>query len=159
MAAPTPVTRQDPTGIMLREGYQSFIACALNPSIGFFEKEVQPAGWDGDEFVDITTMHNDEVTTKYPRGLKSVTDKSGTAAYDPAVLESIRSLINVNTTWTTTFPDGSTQSVYAALKVFQPQAMSRGNHPEAQFTIVATNIDSANSFAEAIPVIVSVSGT
>lgn len=159
MAAPTPTARSTPAGIMLRDGFSTLLTCALDADIEFWEKEVQPIGFDGGDPVDQTTMHNTTVRTKAPRTLIDVTEATVTAAYDPVMLDRILTLLNVATTWTITHPDGSTWAFYGYLRVAQPQAHTEGNQPEMNINIEPTNTDAANSFAEAVPVVASVAGT
>ena len=63
MAAPTIGTKPTPTGVPLRDGQWTHISFAADETVGFWEKTVQPFGFDGGEPVDQTTMHNEEVLT------------------------------------------------------------------------------------------------
>jgi hypothetical protein len=159
MAAPSATARQDPAGIKLKDGHRSFITFARFPAVKFWEKTVEPFGLDGGEAVDQTTMHNDDWVTKAPQQLKDTTNSSGTAAYDPAVLDQIGQMINEPDTITYTFLDGSTWAIYGYLKSFTPSALTRGQQPEANFEIVHTNIDHANDDVETGAVAVSVAGS
>lgn len=159
MAAPVPTARQTPTGILLRDGHSTLLTCALDPDINFWEKEVQPIGFDGGDAVDQTTMHNVQVRTKAPRTLIDVTESTVTAGYDPNILDQILAVLNVATTWTIKHPDGSTWAFFGYLRVAQPQSHTEGSQPEIQINIEPTNTDPANSFVEAVPVVNSVEGT
>jgi hypothetical protein len=150
MAAPTPTARGTPSGIKLKDGYQSLITFAASTTISLWEKTVQPPGLDGGDPVVQRTMA--------PRALITMTPHTFTAAYDPAVYSSILSLLNVETTVTVTFKDGSTLAFYGFLQKFEPAAMSEGTQPEATVTICPTNFDYVNK-VEAAPVLTSVSGT
>lgn len=156
MAAPVATTRQTPSGIPLKSGHPTKITIALDPDISFWEVEVTPAGVDGGEFIDQTTMFNVTVVTKAEGDLVDITQSSGTAAYDPAVYSQIMSVINKPTTITERFKDGSTRAYFGYLRSFTPQSHTRGQQPRAAFTIEATNWDGT---AEQIPVVVSVAGT
>lgn len=158
MAAPTPTARGTPSGIKLKDGYQSLITFAASTTISLWEKTVTPPGLDGGEPVVQTTMHNTQWRTMAPRALITMTPHTFTAAYDPAVYSSILSLLNVETTVTVTFKDGSTLAFYGFLQKFEPAAMSEGTQPEATVTICPTNFDYVNK-VEAAPVLTSVSGT
>ena len=158
MAAPVPTVRQSPGGIKLDDGYQTLVTFASDPDIEFWEKTVQPPGIDGGDAIDTTTMHIDEWRTMAARALKTLTESSLTVAYDPILYTSILALINVETTITITFPDGSTLAFYGFLRSFEPSEMSEGEQPEATVNITPTNFDPVN-FVEADPVLTNVPGT
>lgn len=158
MAAPTPTTRSTPVGIKLDDGFSSKITFAADPDISFWEKTLQPPGVDGGDAVETTTMHNVTYRTMGPRQLKTLTNSSSVVAYDPAVLTQIIALINVRTTITVTFPDGSTWAYYGFLKSFEPSDLQEGEQPEATVEIVPTNFDPTNK-VEAGPALASVAGT
>ena len=141
MSAPTPVVRQTPVGEKLKDGYQSLIAFAADPDISIWEKTVQPPGLDGGDPVDNTTMHNTSLRTSAPRGLKTMTNSQMTVAYDPQCLLQLLALINVETTITVAFPDGSAWSFYGFLQSFEPAENEEGTQPEATCVIVPTNTD------------------
>jgi hypothetical protein len=158
MAAPTPTTRVSPTGIKLKDGYQTLVTIALDTNIEFWEKAVTPPGMDGMDKIDQTTMHNIRWRTCAPRSLVTLTDAPMTVAYDPQVYTSVLAVLNVETTITERFPDGSTLAYYGFLQKFEPQELTEGAQPEATITIVPTNFDPVNK-VEAAPVLTSVAGT
>ena len=158
MTAPAATSRTTPGGIPLFDGFSTKITLASDPDISFWEKNVQPPALDGGDAIDITTMHNVLWRTKNPRVLIDMGDIQATAAYDPACYTQIQSVLNVSTTITVTFPDGSTIAVYGYLKSFTPSDHTEGNRPEAAIVIVVTNYDHA-AHAEAGPTVVSVAGT
>lgn len=158
MAAPTPTTRVAPGGIKLDDGFSTVITIALDTDISFWEKTVQPAGIDGGDAIETSTMHNVTWRTMAPRSLKTLTEMSVTAAYDPDLYNQILECINVETTITVEFPDGSTLAFYGFVKSFEPADLSEGEFPEATITIVPTNFDPVNR-VEAAPVLTSVAGT
>lgn len=155
---PSTTTRQTPSGIKLDDGFSTKIAPAADPDVSFWEKTVQPPGIDGGDAIDTTTMHNITWRTMAPRALKTLTECSVTAAYDPNLYNSILSLINLETSWTVRFPDGSTLDFFGFLKNFEPQEHQEGEQPEANITIVPTNQDPTTG-AEAAPVLTNVAGT
>jgi len=159
MAAPAPTARATPGGIALRDGHSTLLTCALDDDIEFWEKEVQPIGFDGGDAVDTTTMHNTTVRTKASRTLIDVTEATTNAAYDPGVLDSILAILNVETTWTITFPDGSTWAFFGYLRVANPQSVAEGAQPEIAINIQPTNTDPANGWVEAVPFLTNVAGT
>jgi hypothetical protein len=158
MAAPAATVRSDPTGRMLEDGYRSLITFAADTNIELWEKSVTPPGIDGGDAVDITTMHNDTVRTKAPRSLKDYTDATAVCAYDPSAYTALQALINVRTTVTVTFPDGSTLAFFGFLRSAEFGDLVEGEHPEVTVTITPTNWDYTND-VEAAPVLTSVSGT
>jgi len=135
----TTTARVTPTGLKLTDGYQTLIAFASAPGVNFWEKSVKPAGIDGGDAIDITTMHNTVFRTSAPRSLKTLTPLQVTVAYDPEVLDSILDLINVVQWITCHFPDGSTYDFVGFLKSIDPAALVEGTQPEATVVIVPTN--------------------
>lgn len=155
MAAPTPTSRSTPSGIPLRDGHSTLITIAADADIDFWEKTVQPPGLDGGDPVNATTMHNTTYRVQRPSSLISLTEITATVAYDPAVYTQIQSIINVETTITVTFADGSTVAFFGYLRMFEPQEVQEGEQPEAEITITPTNWDHANN-VEAGPAVSSV---
>tara|TARA_R110002020_G_scaffold376130_3_gene587309 strand:+ start:28544 stop:29023 length:480 start_codon:yes stop_codon:yes gene_type:complete len=145
MAAPTATPRVAPVGVNLGDGYQSKLTPAADTDVSFWEKSVTPFGMDGGEAVDTTTMHNTTYRTMAPRGLITSTALEMTAAYDPRVLDQIVALINVETTYSIEFPDGSDWAMFGFLRSFTPGALVEGTQPEATIVIEPTNWDSSNS--------------
>ena len=160
MAAPSTVTRVDPTtlGRMLEDGYSTKIAFAVDPDIEFWEKTVQPPGVDGGEKIETTTMFNSAWRTFAARHLKTLTGGQTKVAYDPVVYNQIITIINVPTSVTVTFPDGSTLDFFGYLQKFEPDDLAEGTHPEATVSFEPTNYDPVNAI-EAAPVMTEVAGT
>jgi hypothetical protein len=158
MAAPTPSARVSPAGIKLKDGFKTVITFAADTDISLWEKNVTPPGIDGGDAVAQTTMHNVTWRTMAPRQLKTLTDFKVTAAYDPAVYTQILAIVNVETTVTVTFPDGSTLAFYGFLKTLEFADLVEGTQPELTATVVPTNFDPVNH-VEAAPVLASVVGT
>ena len=160
MTAPVASARQTPTGIHLDDGFSTKITFAANPSIPFWEKTVQPPGMEGGDPIDTTTMFNSVWRTMASRGLKTLTETTITAAYNPNANApaQIQSLVNLETTITVTYPDGSTLAFYGYLKTWEPQSHEEGAQPEVNLTIQPTNQD-PNTRTEEAPVYVDVPGT
>lgn len=165
MAAPVALERAVPGGFAMPDGYQSLITFGKtgegHDNIKFFEKSVQPPGIDGGDPIDTTTMHNSTWRTFAARSLKTLTDLTVTAAYDPAVLDTaeLQAVANLETTVTVTFSDGSTIAFFGYLRSFEPTEMAEGEQPEGTLTVTPTNRDPESPFGEEGPVIVDVSGT
>lgn len=157
MAAPSATVRSTPAGRKLEDGYQSLITFSADTDVAFWEKTVQPPGYDGGEKIDQTTQHNTTFKTASPQALIEVTDGQITAAYDPRVIPQIQALINVECTITVLFPNGDTLAYFGYLQKFEPNELTPGEQPECTITIVATNKDSSG--AEQAPVLVEAAGT
>ncbi len=158
MAAPALSARSTPSGILLPDGYQTLISFAANTSVSFWEKTVKPPGLDGGDAIAQTTMHNTAYRTMAPRALKTLTESTCVCAYDPNVYNQIIALINVRTSITVHFPDGSTLSFFGFLQKFEPSEVKEGDQPEATVTIHPTNYDPV-AHVESAPVLTSVAGT
>lgn len=157
MVAPTPVTRLPPFGVRLEDGYRTIIGTDLDPDLAFWEIGVQPPGRDGGDPVNTTTMWNNTYRTKAPRALIDTTDIVIRAAYDPAALPQIDAIINVRGTWTVTYSNGDTETIYGYLRIFARAEHVEGAMPEATLTITQTNTDATGN--EEGPVISATSGT
>lgn len=158
MTAPVATIRQQPVGRQLPKGYQTLITFASSPTIAFWEQEVTPPGLDGGDSTDTTNQFSDTWVTKSPGTLVELTDMSVKVGYDPKVIVNVASLINVTTTVTIRFPDGSTIAAYGYLKSFAPGALTRSGFPDATITIVFTNMDPVTCVEEG-PVYTAGSGT
>lgn len=131
--------RSTPVGTHLNDGFSSKIAIAADPDISFWEKSVQPPGFDGGDAIDTTTMHNTTWRTLVARSLKSLTEFTVTAAYDPAILDQINAVINVNGWISFHFPDGSAWNFVGYIRVMEPSENVEGEQPELSITIQPTN--------------------
>lgn len=160
MAAPVPGTRSArvPAGIKLDDGYQTLVQFAAKPTIGLWEIGVTPPGYDGGDPIDTTTMHNEVWRSMAARSLITMTPFECRFAYDPLVFNDLLNLINVETTITVHFPDGSRLAFFGFEQNFEPDELAEGEFPEASVTITPTNADPTTG-AEEDPVYVNVVGT
>ncbi|MCK9571407.1 hypothetical protein M0R72_20835 [Candidatus Pacearchaeota archaeon] len=158
MAVPSTTARTTPVGIKLDDGFSTKITPAADADVSFWEKTVQPPGDDGGDPISTTTMHNTTYRTKAARQLIDSTDCVVVGAYDPAVKTQIKSLINVETSWTITYPDGSTEDFFGFLRTAEFSALAEGEQPEGTFTITVTNWDPVNNVEQG-SVITEVAGT
>lgn len=140
----------------LRDGYPTTVDLT-GAGVTFWEKSVQPPGFDGGEPIDTTTMRNSTVRTKAPRSLYDVTPVQIQAAYDPTVYDTISAQINVNQVIVTTMPDGATITWWGYLKSFIPEANEEGKEPMAAITLIPTNVNGSGE--ETVPVVDPGSGT
>ncbi len=136
----------------LEDGYQTLVSFALHPTILLKEKEVTPFGMEGGERIDITTMRNEQVRTYAPQGLIEATEMTVVCAYDPAILTTLLSALNVPDVVDITHSDGSGWSFYGYIKSAVPSANTIGEQPTMTITIVPTNTDGTGN--EVVPVVV-----
>jgi hypothetical protein len=127
------------------DGHSTKVSFADNPSISLWEKEVTPPGVSGGGENDTTTMHNTTWRTRSPKQLKTLSECSFTAAYDPAVYDDIVSMCNNNQLITVTFADGSTLQFWGWLDDFSPSAAVEGEQPTADVTIIPSNQNDAGT--------------
>lgn len=158
MAAPSATSRGTPSGIKLEDGFSTLVTLEDASTLGIWETEVTPPGYEGGDAIPTTTMHNSSLRTFAPSQLKTLTECSFTGAFDPGAYTTVASNINVEQTITVTFPDGSTVAFFGYLMSFQPNGMSEGEFPLADVTIQPTNWDPDNN-EEAGPTVSSVAGT
>lgn len=123
------------------DGHGTLISFGSYPSVNFWEKSVTPPGMSGGGENDTTTMHNTTYRTRSPKQLKTLSECSFTAAYDPDVYSNIVSMINDNQQITITFPDSSTLTFWGWLDEFTPNEVVEGEQPTAECTIVPSNQD------------------
>lgn len=144
--------RGNPVGPYFEDGFQTLLAFAADPDVKLWERTVQPPGIDGGDPIDITTMHNEELTTSAPRSLKSITASTMVVAYNGESLEQAMALINVNGWITAHLPDGSTYDFVGYLKSFVPNGHEIGGFPLANCQIIPTNqIDGVETPPEYTP--------
>ena len=157
-AAPSPAAIGTPAGLHLRDGYSTKIVFNRLTTFGLWEKTVQPSALSVGEAIDLTTMRNTAVTTKWPQTLHDVGDLQLVCGYDPNIWATGRAtVLGQNDNITVQYPDGSTLAFFGFLRELTPAALQRGTFPECNVTITVTNLDS--SFAEQAPVYTNVSGS
>lgn len=160
MAAPSPSTYVGPsaTSVKLGDGFKCLIVFANDTDIALWMDEITPPAWEGDEPVETTTQDNNVLRTYSPGSLSRIPDATFTCLYDPAVYDQIREIINDPTTVTYIFPNHDTYALYGYLRMFVPDALSRGNRAQATATITFTNQD-PSTCEEELPVYTAGSGT
>jgi hypothetical protein len=130
----------------------------IAPTVGLFEIATTPPGLDGGPGIDQTTQFNTNYVTRAPQVLKDLTEGSFTAAYDPQIFSDLNNIINVETTVTVYFIDGSSLCFYGYLGKVTPGPQEKGKMPTVTCTVVPTNWDNFGK-AEASPVLTSVAST
>lgn len=131
--------RTTPAGTHLDDGFSTKIAFAADADVSFWEKTVKPLGFDGGDFIDTTTMFNATWRTKAPRSLITGTVVTGTAAYDPIVLDQIVALLNVNGWITIHHPNTDTWDFCGFLRLFDSPEHTEGEFPLSSFEIEVSN--------------------
>ena len=127
------------------DGHSTTITFATADTVLLWEKEVTPPGMEGGGANDTTTMLNTSWRTKAPKKLVSLTDASMTVAYDPAFLDDVLSMVNINQLCTITFPDGSSWDFWGWLDTFTPNANVEGEQPTAACTVIPSNQNSSGT--------------
>jgi hypothetical protein len=77
-----------------------------------------------------------------------MTDGQMRCAYDPAVYPQIIALVNVKTTVSILFPNGTKLSFFGVLRTFIPDELVEGTQPEATCEISPTNTDPSTGSEE-----------
>jgi hypothetical protein len=137
----------------LDDGYSTKIQFTVGAGASgttIWEKTVTPPGVSAGGEIDITTMHNVTWRTRNPKALKTLSNASFTAAYDPIFYDDLLAMIGVNQLITIEFPDGDSLDFWGWLDEFTPGANSEGEQPTADCTIIPSNKD--NSGAEVAPI-------
>lgn len=124
---------------IINDGHATTISFSGASSILLLEKEVTPPGISGGGENDVTTMHNSVWRTRAPKKLKTLSEMSFVAAYDPAVYDTIVAQCNVNQQITVYFADGSTLVFWGWLNEFKPGRIVEGEQPTAEVTIIPSN--------------------
>lgn len=133
--------RVESSGVFLDDGFSTKVALAGDPNISFWERTVKPFGFDNGDAIDIVTMFNSVYRTFAPRSLVTLTEITGTAAYDPIILDEIAALVGpTGNGWVTAHhPNGDTWDFVGYLRLFEPPEHTEGEFPLASFTITPTN--------------------
>lgn len=132
------------------DGFSTILDFSLAPTVKFWEKTVTPPGVQGGGANNITTMRNTRYRTQAPKKLVTLSEMTETVAYDPAVLDDIMDMIQVNQELTLTHPDGSTWVFWGWLDEFTPGENTEGEQPTATVKIIPSNMD--DTLAEIAPV-------
>lgn len=146
MSLPAVTVRTTPTGYKLPEGFKVTIAFSLNAAINLFETEAEPAGFEVPE-INITTQHNVRFVTKWPSALIMNDDITGSAGYDPDVMDNIVSLIGfvivggTASCVTIRMPDSTTHNYFAFLKSVKFQPLRVAQFPLVNYAVSVTNWD------------------
>jgi hypothetical protein len=127
------------------DGHQTLLefSAATSGVTVFWEKEITPPGVSGNGENDTSTMRNAVYRTKAPKSLKTLTPGSFVVAYDPAILDEMIAMVQVNQQITITYPDLSTWVFWGFIDEFTPNALVEGEQPTANITVIPSNQDAA----------------
>ena len=124
------------------DGHPTRVTFSINASdivLLVWEKEVTPPGIEGGGANDTTTMRNEVWRTRAPKKLKTLTDGSLVAAYDPLVFNEIVGMINVNQQILVTYPDGTGVTFWGWINSFTPNNIVEGEQPTADLVLMPSN--------------------
>lgn len=131
------------------DGHGTLITFAEG-TLSIWEKSTTPPGYEGGGATDTSTHYNETWRTRAPKVLKTLTDSTLTAAFDPAAYSELLAQVNVNQLITVTFPDGDTIAFWGWIDRFIPGEFVEGEQPTAEVTIIPSNQDASG--AEIAPV-------
>lgn len=126
---------------ILRDGHSTIVSFANISNVNFLEKEVTPPGADGGGPNEVTTMRNVEWRTMAAKKLLTLTSMSLTVAYDPAIMDDVRTQLQENQLITVTYPDNSTIEFFGWIDSFIPGTNVEGEQPTAELVIQPSNED------------------
>ena len=135
----TTTTRVVPTVLDMEDGFSTKIAFKLDPNIEFFENSVTPPGIDVGEKIDMSSMLNEEWRTFAAQVLKTLTDVTINASYNPVLYPSVVALVGKNDWITIHFPNGAKLNFYGYLQSAVPQSHEIGAKPMIALKINPTN--------------------
>lgn len=158
MAAPSVTARVAPTGRKVPDGQGVKIAFKSNPDLLFWERSLTPPSIDGGDAIDITDSFNTTWETSAARTLKKLGDVEVEGFWEPGSYAEVLALVNVEDEITLIYPDGSTESHFAFVRMFEREEVARGEPLTGTLTITPTSWDHVNR-VEAGPNVVSVAGT
>lgn len=144
MASPPVTARTIPSGYKLPEGFKATIAFSKKPALNIWEVETAPSGMEVQE-INTTTQHNIRYVSKYPSYLVANDDITGTAGYDPDVMDDLVSLLGDPTgSFTIHMPDNTSHSYWGFAKSFKFQPLRVAQFPLLSYTLCVTNYDPVN---------------
>ena len=103
-------------------------------------------------------MFNVKYRTFAPKTLITLTEASGTAAYDPNVIPELLAMLNFPSSVTVHFPSNEQYSFFGFIQKVEFKELKEGEQPELDYTIGITNYDYINN-VEAGPLYTPAPGT
>lgn len=122
----------------LDDGHATTYSFAKYPGVKLYEKEITPPGMSGGGGNNTTTLRNVRFRTMAPKKLKTLTNSTFVAAYDPAVYIELFNMIQDKQLITITFPPPVNKQFrfWGWLDEFQPNRIVEGEQPTAQCTVI-----------------------
>jgi len=131
----------------LTDGFPTTVTFYDDDSLGspiavqFWEKTVKPGGYSGGGPNNTTTMRNISRRTKQPKKLVDTKPLQLKCAYDPQIVDSIESLINVLKWVVVDYPDGSSVGNWGWLDDVDFDDITEGSQPECTIMVEISNQD------------------
>lgn len=140
-----------PDGTRLTDGFSTKITFSGATGASLWEMTIAPPGAAGGGANDTTSMRNTAWRTRQPKKLKTLTDCTGVAQYDPVFFSSnLTALLNINQSIEVLFPDGAKLTFFGWLDEFKPNPHKEGEAPTVNFTVIPSNQNATG--AEIAPV-------
>jgi hypothetical protein len=139
--------------------FKSYFVFSSNNSIGIFQTDVQHAGAETGEKINMTWMGNDTYRTFASPVLLTLTDPAFSAGIDANDIPAILALLGKNQAITEWYPNGASRDFYGFLSKAHDTKKKEANKPEYEFEIVITNLDNGNPPTQQNPVFNTASGT
>jgi hypothetical protein len=134
------------------DGFSTTILFTAAPTaLLIFEKTITPPGFENGGAIDTTTMLNTAYRTMAPKKLKTLTEMSFTAAYEPGAYTELLGILGVNDSIVITFPDSSTLTFYGWIDAVAPNELVEGEQGTLDITVIPSNVDTSG--AETAPVL------
>lgn len=134
-------------------GFSTTLEFDENPTLEFYEVEVQPPGWDGGDPINTSTMRNTTLETFTPAALMTMTEITVSVAYTSDIFHlttGVKAMVNINQEVILTLPDGATVTFWGYVRSFIPPTHVKNVRPMAGLRVVPTNTN--DSKVETLPV-------
>lgn len=126
---------------LMKDGFKTLITFSRVANVGFAETRVKLPGMSARGPIDLTSMRNSTVTTKWPKQLVDFTNVTVTVQWDPLFWNSVRlSLLRINQSIVILLPTGNALTFHGWLDGFEPNEHAEGEVPTAVMTIVLGNL-------------------
>ena len=126
----------------LDDGWSIRITFADFPDVEFWFKEVGMPGYSMGGAILTSTMENEVVHTKSPKGLIDVPDTMTKVSFSSEAFNAtggVRPMMGKNNLATYKLPDGAEYDVYSFIDEFLPDPFVYGEQPTANLKIIHTN--------------------
>lgn len=135
----------------MKDGYRTLLTFAGINNAEYAEVTVKPPGINGRGPIDITSMRNNKVTTKWPKALIDFSNCQSTVQWNPAFFPQIRDfVVNKNQRISVQLPTGNAMVFYGWVDSWEPNDHREGEVPLATLGIVVSN---NNGDVETMPIL------